>query len=761
MPYHSKPNSSIGYIETIVDNLKYLMYNTILFNEDEFLKYEDKDSSLKGDLLVSFVEDRVDFSDFKKYPLDVLIPNIQDEENLPDLVNNYRRYNEDFPGVKEAIRRNFIENYEEQNEYVRIVCGLPPLDEPYPATNLSGDKFVHELSNVEIIGIRSSSEFKEILMENPDLKYLKNIHPNRPTPYMVRRSSKFSVLYVPQVDVEQLHERYIMQLSQYIAYTLRVVYSEAYKYENDNYSKFLEIFIKTQAAIGVIIDMPEAIMKREFFDDELIRDMFLSHSIEYYPRIPRRYQMNMIRNLNDLIKYKGTDRDLIDICRLFGFDNVELFKYYLLKDHKRDRNGEFIMSTKKSDMMELGFVKVPIEGKVDDYLRDPMSRYSYRQIVTQDPYWDNIRDPDEVVDKILDKEFNILNSKYLSIESMYDITKASFHISYFFNMIYQNKQFMDELMVPTSDIDGTHEDYRLSDILIFLEILSFMRTGIEDTIIDTTENAMDIYGFDFNVDMNVIRNHIGDLNLDKEELGITNLETINSDLRSFEHLMSIYKYNVDFYNHVKQQMIDTSDIDVYRAYKKVFDSMMVVELNNTIFKDINGAQASTFTEYIRARDMRLFNKVKKLDDLSREDMMDQASIIINNICLELDKLLEHDGLDFLFSETSRVYLDLIRSYLALIINFFKSHTVQLLGLKVIYLFNDNLDNYFKVLDKVHLNNWYRYYTLTPNQFNSKVSFKLNKRFKEDMDVRCRVRMSSVFGRHPLYIYYYKNKFIVK
>ena len=53
--------------------------------------------------------------------------------------------------------------------------------------------------------------------------------------------------------------------------------------------------------------------------------------------------MNFVSNINRLIKFKSTDQNIVDICSLFGFKSLKLFKYYILKD-RTCKNGEYSYS---------------------------------------------------------------------------------------------------------------------------------------------------------------------------------------------------------------------------------------------------------------------------------------------------------------------------------------------------------------------------------------------------------------------------------
>ena len=131
-----------------------------------------------------------------------------------------------------------------------------------------------------------------------------------------------------------------------------------------------------QTFIDMLAEIPDYLIKKDIFDIRTARDIFKSNGIDYYSNIPLRYQLAMVRNVNRLIKFKSTSQSIVDICSLFGFDNIEIFKYYLLKEHRRDRDGNYLFNKDENGKLideenyDLKFIKVPMDELVDDNIFD-------------------------------------------------------------------------------------------------------------------------------------------------------------------------------------------------------------------------------------------------------------------------------------------------------------------------------------------------------------------------------------------------------
>ena len=99
--------------------------------------------------------------------------------------------------------------------------------------------------------------------------------------------------------------------------------------------------------VDIIGTVQEHIARRDVFDERCIQAIFASYGVPYYNEIPIKYQVAMMKNLNTLLKFKSTSKCMLDICSIFGFDNVRIFKYFLLRDRKLDINDEYQFNYKK------------------------------------------------------------------------------------------------------------------------------------------------------------------------------------------------------------------------------------------------------------------------------------------------------------------------------------------------------------------------------------------------------------------------------
>lgn len=332
------------------------------------------------------------------------------------LLNSYLNTlnSEEANRIKTSIAKDmeeyYVKNFKEPNNYYRTYVGLPPLingveyedtlchtynettktfidfgnvliDELipaeikiiYPTTHWQikiSDFDAYDISILNQYGVLEA--YKDLLIQNgldPEssrYKYLNYLGDNRLDIYNCRKAEKFALMYVPTVDNDTVRDKFIDKYTINRDYILRTVYSDAYKFESDYYDKFIIIFILITTVMDMLIDIQDMLINREVFDARCIKYLFEAYGVPFYSEIPVKYQQAMLKNLNTLIKYKSSTRNMVDICNLFGFHDINVFEYYMFKQRDIDPStGSFIFND-----------KTYVDYKPEDlYVKDPGGKY--------------------------------------------------------------------------------------------------------------------------------------------------------------------------------------------------------------------------------------------------------------------------------------------------------------------------------------------------------------------------------------------------
>ena len=555
-------------------------------------------------------------------------------QSLPNEEANILRAN-----ILNDLQRWYPEHYEELNNYYRTLMGLPPLDEN---GNVMEDTLMHSWDNntkeFKKFGNRFTSRIPDTIypaihwqqqlyefdsydigiltqygviddwisacgadINNSRYRYLKYLGDDALDPYVCSTALNFQLIGIPTIDDTEFRKKFVGTYAVNRDYVIRTVYSDSYKFQSDYYNKFIIVFILINTIMDCLTSIPEYIIDREVFDSRCIKYLFESFGIPYYSEIPVKYQRAMVKNLNILIKYKSSTRNMIDICSLFGFSDVRVFGYYLFKEPLKDPNtGEYlfkntnVMSYNEDDYYirddsngELGidglrytklldyrhyerdkdlyyktitvknedgaieektiineeadlyvrerlsdgqyeyipikdaeyfklvkvnteasdlkFIKVPIDETMTEYKNDPNYIIPYDEMVYQDEgdTWDGGDDHQQLIDRFLDFEFNAAKTKYISVETVTEMTELSFQVAYFYNMLFDNLYSEDALTIDIPHIKIGHK-FRFMDVVCYLFALMYLYNGLEDNIMYSPTQILYVKGYNFDNNLNEI-----------------------------------------------------------------------------------------------------------------------------------------------------------------------------------------------------------------------------------------------------------------
>ena len=735
-----KVYSDNPYVDEMVYYTMQLGLNTTLKLQQQADAAETLEIIEAADTYIACIEGNVSIGQFTEFPYEALTSTTDadgraygaglSESTARMLVRNPSKAKELDKETQNkiiaAMRIWYPEHYEEGNEYYRMLNGLPPkgqdgiyINPDTVGVSIDCDIPLHKMDKGDISVLDSAGVLDDLYKEDPKNRgYIKHLGAKKIDIYLARKARPFEPLYVPDIDSDSIREMYIDKLNTNRVYTMRAVYSEAYKWGSNYYDNIMAIFIVMITMIDIISRVQEFITRKEIFDIRSCEYLFQSYGVEFFPEIPLRYQIAMVKNIHTLIKYKSTAQCMVDICSLFGFTNVQVFKYYLLKDRNVDlATGEYSMTGNNDEDFTLKFVKLPLEDDLDEYIRKGSNHIDYDELTDGDPTWDGGLDHDFVKQEILKKEFNIVRTKYISIDTVYDIAKMSAEQTYFFNMLYDNFEKEELLQVRIPFIDGTHK-FDLADSFSFLTALSYYYYGMKDELMDDQEKVLYVNGFNFKADL-------GELAASLEKTGYTlhameqlkAFEVPGSQIPSFEQMMSMYVNNLEVRDELIKGMQEADNLRVFLVYRKLYNALMTVELTMDHFKNPETGELArdddidddhpngyaTFTEYFKWKEPLFYYEL--MDVLSIEDPDDRKqriNTIIDSTVMALENYINLDEFQSLLHGLPAVSAEAVKQYVAQVIKFYKSYKVDFLGLNTIYYLDDKLDGMIRIIDDVFL-----------------------------------------------------------
>ena len=540
--------------------------------------------------------------------------------------------------IRDSICNDMVDwfpvNYIEKNNYYRALLGQPPMDEngniyedtlthTYHALSKTfiefGDDMLnkcptslyplyhwrkqiymfdaHDISLLNEAGV--IDEYIEACgsdTNNIRYRYLKYLGDNKLDPYTIRKASKFDLIGMPTIDDDDVRDKWIDLYKTNQEMVIYTVYDDAYSFQSDYYDRFMIIFTILNTLIDFIVSIPDYIINRTVFDYRCIKYIFESYGIPYFPEIPVKYQKAMLKNLNMLIKYKSSTKNMLDICNIFGFADVKVFGYYMMKarneiandnyaldennditydlddlyvKHKdgpikdisgsefwklteypyyledyylktvnvlnddgtteqkkiinNDREDVYVYDSVIGQMIKLKdttyftqvkanknpytlkFVKVPLNDTIAEYKNDEDYIMTYDDITEADDTWDGGLLHSKVKQDILDYDFNMVKTKYISIDIITSLTEIAFQASYFYNMLFDNAYSENLLTIEIPTIKTNHR-FKVTDIIFAMFAMTYYYMGLEDKIIYSPTQILYLKGYNFSDAINEVLN---------------------------------------------------------------------------------------------------------------------------------------------------------------------------------------------------------------------------------------------------------------
>lgn len=610
-------------------------------------------------------------------------------------------------------RKSIIDSYEELNEYYRMLNGLQPIGEE-PIRVASG-KYITEL-NAKELSLVIRDELEGLIAANPEAEYLNHLGNLRVSFFEARSAKPFYILnYEKYIFEEERAKKFIELYYESMVYVLSAVYNDAFKGHGyyDNFISLLIVFITMQKFINAQLDYA---IRKDFYDLESIKNTFLSYGLPFFEEIPLKYQRRIVKNINQLLKYKGTNKVLVDIVSLFGFQNIELFKYYLVKDFKRGVNNQIVVDLEDpKNSYELKFAQVPLDTKdVSAALQQDFLYQTYESVVKDDPFWGNGNENEYGIDEefkneILEAEFNYVNTKYISMNTMFNMAQLSFEACYYFNLIntLESKGLMDEMRFTSNQIKHSGNFIKVFDAVTGVYMLLFRRFGYDDNIIYTPTSVGSIFGFDFDTDLEELKERIiekarvrmddrtfefnPDL-LSPQELRL--LDQPNEDMRK-EAMIEMFFKNREYDTFLKEKIKKTKSYQEYKALTEIYKYNMYSESISDLYA--NGPQDvyKTYSDYLKDKDIELY-------DFCDLNATDKEGIIraIDTLLMSLEAYFNSEEFEYIFSSLTNISGELIKQYMRQIVNIFKAYTVELHKINIYYVFDDKFVNMLRLFSFV-------------------------------------------------------------
>lgn len=471
--------------------------NRYIKNNDEYVidKYGTYSYSVTYD---SYIKTKT----FERFQIIDMVNNrtIPDEYK-DDVLNAIRKYVIDTyinPELSPSDQFNVPRYFGETNIYYRQLNGLPPYNDmdnqpsvimhdllPNEYIDPSITKKLYDLTDDEVEAIKLNGKYDELFNKYSSIDYLKYMGKNRIDVMKARSANNFDILRIGSYNEEYHYNIFIDNFHTAKDYILNQYYHPELFYSHEYYGSLISYMIVCQAMCQSVAHSDSILLNNLYTDEDTIRLKLESYGLNVFDSIPLIYRKNIANNIENLIRNKGIDSIYGLILDIFNVDDVEIYKYFYRK-------------LKRGNVTELSMSQVPVatENFINEIIKD-INKVEYDTITQNDIYWASygmplsykdpvtqeittINDPDKYLkDIILKTPFNYMNSKYISINGIFNLSKLNFNASYLMHylldMSYKNQGIM-------MSIDDIEEKQSLFMVMVFLFALQAKRLKYDGNI---------------------------------------------------------------------------------------------------------------------------------------------------------------------------------------------------------------------------------------------------------------------------------------
>lgn len=452
------------------------------------------------------------FNSVFQFHTEVLQSFFPDPDELELVMRDKRMIPEDMrPAIVAAESSLIIEEWEggrESNDYYRMLFGLPPREMPeneyvyntrYADIDMTTP--VHLLSYTDRLRLENLGYFAELRAQTRysgnEYKYLEYLGKYRIYPYIARQAEPFELLYIQQSQYTSLRNDFIDTYEAARRMVYRVYYSDAYRNQSHLYEGFLGMCILFITQSRMFVKYLEADIPRNFYDLESLKLVYDAYSVPFYSAIPLKYHERIVKRINELIGYKGSNQVFYDLFDIFDFGRMSAYQYYLVKDRITNDDGNPIFRDADGNpltpeqMWKIRFAKVGFEDDQFIAITDPQNAVEYEDITRDDPYW--VED-ENLKKKLYESDWNFFHSKYMGVQIMFELSKLLFETCYFLRMLQDNRESTENLSVYYM---VTGEEYPLFDVVIYAVALLCKNAGFTGEIPSDPASVSAVYGFNF------------------------------------------------------------------------------------------------------------------------------------------------------------------------------------------------------------------------------------------------------------------------
>lgn len=672
------------FIKTLYDDVLSMLSRIVVKRPDEAYRCESTDSAKNFELYLACINGSKYFYNFSTFDLDIL------EKYLDPVTARMaaKKINlipeEDRDLIVEEQSARVIETFEETNDYYRMLMGLPQMSDKRPIyvkdhpDSIDPTTPIHKLSVEQIAQLEIDGTLDKLKEENPNAGYLDFLGPNQIDLISARLAKPFEILRLGPPSSNRTREMLETEYYKARRYVMANFYNSKMFSHKAMYYPFIGVLMLAIAIRNVLVPCEADYLNFE----EILNAILKSYGLlQYFENFPFTFKRRLVLALDKILSIKGTDGVLIDICELFSFDNFTANRYYLMKTHTKDIDGNIIFSGDPAEDYTLNFVKSDIRENEIDF--NPEDMLNYDEVTDSDYLWQLT--PEEL-EKTRKDEFNLMMTKYIDVEACYEVTSLTFEVCCFINLVLYSRTNLQKIRVTNHYATGGYS--AIWTMLVFLLAALAKRSNFDGNIIYDPYDIAEIMRFNYGDIQDELTRVIEkyELQIDVDDALLPTYKTIALEkpigYQDQNDMVKIYSINKDLYDSILQEMAETTDIRRYESLVQCRDILFYSAMEKASFQKTDGEAAATYYEMLQDMDPRIAEKLDEIDNI--DDLNDMLLYILE----KLEDTFDSPELQYLFMNTPNTYGSLVSKYLRTAINVFKASSVQLESINIMLYLGD-------------------------------------------------------------------------
>lgn len=371
-------------------------------------------------------------------------------------------------------------------------------------------------------------------------------------------------------------------------------------------------------------------------------------------------------------------------------------------------NSSYINTVTSEDLdadISLKFIGVPMsDSTFSNYFKNRSHQKSYEIMTSLDEFWNGENADTNGMktyfkNKILALEFNYARTKYMTIDYITSLSDLSFEIPYFYNLLYNNSSYTDDLTITIPTISESTK-FKLAYVFMYMTVLSYIYSGVDDTILDTPTKVLYVKGFNFSQNLNDLKAWVLKQRRSLTDFNVWTFSTPSGEIESFDDFKAIYTTDKSVYATIIAGMYNANNYDIYSIWKKLYDSLMTYQFNNDFFKLSDGSVASTFTDFLEEKAPSLYTDIVRIRAITDSETKENDIVtMISDIVYIIEKYIGTDTFKYIYMQFPGVSGEYLLEYIYTMINFFKSYKINFIGInKLLNLETDTQYNFIRPID---------------------------------------------------------------